>query len=80
MNLILIPYGPLVDVLGEGPLNIECPATTAAELLAWLHQQYPALQAWRGRIACGLGDELLRAASPLGEAQRIALIPPVSGG
>ncbi len=80
MKLQLRPYGPLIPVLGEGPLAVEAPVHTAGELLDWLHGQYPDLAPWRRRIACGMGASLLGADAALTDQAEIALIPPVSGG
>lgn len=76
----MIPYGPLVSVLGEPPLTLELNATTAQALLAELHQRFPALEPWSQRIACACGDRLLGPHCEIGEGDEIALIPPVSGG
>lgn len=80
MNFELIPYGPLLEVLGSPPLMLTTDARTARELLDALHQQYAGLAPWRGRIACACGDQLLNADGPLQAGMQIALIPPVSGG
>lgn len=80
MRISLIPYGPLVGVLGEPPLDVELEASDAQALLAELHQRFPALEPWTQRIACACGDSLLGPHSAIHDGDEIALIPPVSGG
>lgn len=80
MNVQLIPYGPLQEVLGAPSLSFEASATSAAALLQALHAAHPGLAPWQGRIALAHGESLLAADSPLEDGMQIALIPPVSGG
>ena len=79
-TITLTAYGPLREVLGDAPVTLESSATTMGEFLDWLHVQYPALAAWRSRIACALDDALVGAGEALPAKARIDLIPPVSGG
>lgn len=80
MTYCLHPYGPLIEVLGPAPQHFASAASTARQLLDELHRQHPGLAAWKDRIACAQGEQLLKADDELDPAQDIALIPPVSGG
>ena len=80
MNVQLIPYGPLIDVLGPAPQGFEFQGQTAAELIHSLHQQFNDLSPWQGRIALAVGERLLAKQDTLASGDEVALIPPVSGG
>lgn len=80
MTITLLPYGPLVQVLGDAPLPFTTVSATAGELLDELHSAYPGLEPWNQRIALACGDALLGARSAIEDGSEIALIPPVSGG
>ena len=80
MNIILHPYGPLIEVLGQAPQSFEFNGQTAKDLVAELHQTYSGLQPWSGRIACAVGERILAKDDLLSADDEVALIPPVSGG
>ena len=80
MEFTLLPYGPLVEVIGPAPQSTQLKADNAAAALSELHHKYPDLAPWKGRIACAQGDRVLAADDKLDPNIELALIPPVSGG
>lgn len=79
-TVTLTPYGPLRAVLGDAPISVSTSAATVSELLQTLHADFPALAAWRGRIACALDDSLVSPDTAIPRGACLDLIPPVSGG
>ena len=61
------------------PVDVDAPHTLA-ELIVCAQRQYPAAADLLSRTACARGDALLAASDTLVANDRIALIPPVSGG
>jgi molybdopterin converting factor small subunit len=55
-------------------------AVTVADVLDRLSGRYPELAAKRESIAVAIGDQIVPASRALFEGERMALIPPVSGG
>jgi molybdopterin converting factor small subunit len=60
-------------------LDLGEPASVG-DALQRLAERYPELAARRGTLALAVGDEIVTAERPLAEDERLALIPPVSGG
>lgn len=66
-----------------GPeLTLDLPGSraTVAEALRALAVQVPEAAAYLDRTACAVGDELVGRDRGLTDGDRVALIPPVSGG
>lgn len=64
---------PTIDLdLGDG--------ATVGDLLGVLAARFPDLAARRDTLAVASGDDVVRAAHVLRPGERLALIPPVSGG
>lgn len=81
MHITVECHGLLREICGA-ELALEIPqddATVAAALQA-LAAQHPALNPHLPRVACARGDTLVARDAPLAEGDRLALIPPVSGG
>lgn len=55
-------------------------AATVQDALHHLGERYPELAARRATVAVAIGDEIVAASRVLLDGERIALIPPVSGG
>ena len=55
-------------------------AATVADALGRLAERYPELAARRETVAVAIGDDIVAASRTLIEGERLALIPPVSGG
>ncbi|MGJ8670146.1 MAG: MoaD/ThiS family protein [Oceanococcus sp.] len=80
MNIILHPYGPLIEVLGNAPQNFDLTGNTAKDLVTELTQAFTGLRPWTGRIACAVGERILAKDDLISAGDEVALIPPVSGG
>jgi molybdopterin synthase sulfur carrier subunit len=66
---------------GAAELDIELePEATVAALLERLGQRYPELARRRAQIAVAVGDAVAPDERRLQPGDRLALIPPVSGG
>ena len=55
-------------------------SATVADAMRRLAERYPELAARRDTVAVAVGDEIVAASRALAEGERMALIPPVSGG
>jgi len=78
----LLYFASLSDAMGcrEETLEID-PAWTVAQLLDHLEKRVPALRVMRGRYRVAVEQTMAESEEVvLGEADEIALIPPVSGG
>lgn len=74
-------YGVLRQLTGETERALELTSgASVVELYAALGQRYPDLRARLAATACAAGDTLVPRHTVLSEGQRLALIPPVSGG
>ncbi len=55
-------------------------AATVADALGRLAERYPELALRRDTVAVAIGDDIVAVTHELSDGERIALIPPVSGG
>ncbi len=73
-------FASLRERLGTAELLRQVPEhTTAADLLASLQAEFPAL-AGSGRLAIAINEEYVDGTRTLADGDEVALIPPVSGG
>lgn len=55
-------------------------AATVADAMDLLAERFPEFAQRRDSVAVAIGDDIVAPARALSEGQRLALIPPVSGG
>lgn len=55
-------------------------SATVADAMRRLAERYPELAARRDTVAVAVGDDIVDSGRALTEGERLALIPPVSGG
>ena len=80
MKLTIALFGITREIVGAPQLELTAPAgQSVQELLAGLHQTYPALGQLRS-LAVAVNNEYAQPDVRLQERDEIALIPPVSGG
>lgn len=73
-------FGAAARLAGrEHRLRLE-PGASIAEALAALLLLQPALAAIMPSCACAVGDRIVQRNRPLAAGERLALLPPVSGG
>lgn len=81
MHITVECHGLLREICGaELALEIPQDDATVAAALQLLAAQHPALNPHLPRVACARGDTLVARDAPLAQGDRLALIPPVSGG
>jgi molybdopterin converting factor small subunit len=73
-------YGVLRQLTGVESLQLDTPDGTVASVLEQLCRQQPRLGEQLPRVACAIGNDLVRRDARLSEGSILALIPPVSGG
>ena len=74
-------FAALREGVGEKSLDLEIPGpATLGDLLARLEREHPPLARYRGRMLVALNQERAPLATPLGDGDEVALLPPVSGG
>ncbi|MBM4265119.1 MAG: molybdopterin converting factor subunit 1 [Deltaproteobacteria bacterium] len=80
MTIRILLFASLRERTGERALTREvAEGTTAADLLAELRRDLPALRA-SGRISLAVNEEYCEPERLLRDGDEVALIPPVSGG
>lgn len=80
MKLSIALFGITREIVGSPAVELTVPAgQSVQELLAQLHQTYPALAELRS-LAVAVNNEYAQPHDQLQERDEIALIPPVSGG
>ncbi|GAB3835580.1 molybdopterin converting factor subunit 1 [Hymenobacter jeollabukensis] len=80
MKLTIALFGITREIVGSPQLELTVPAgQSVQELLAELHQSFPALGQLRS-LAVAVNNEYAQPGTQLQERDEIALIPPVSGG
>ena len=79
-SFTVLLFGITRDLVGQSRLSVSlAPDSRVADLLAHLHEQYPALAGVKS-ILVAVNSEYADPDTPLTPADEIALIPPVSGG
>ena len=74
-------YAGLQDMIGARDIDMDLPAgATVARLREQLGEQYPVVQAFLPVLVCAVDEEYVPNEHVLREGDRVALIPPVSGG
>lgn len=74
-------FAGLREMIGERDIEVELPAgATVGELRTQIGQQYPIVQAFLTTLVCAVDEEYVPSEYILREGDRVALIPPVSGG
>jgi molybdopterin synthase catalytic subunit len=74
-------FAGLHDMVGKRDLVMELPdGATIGQLRDRLGEEYPIVQALLPTLVCAVDEEYVPAEHVLAEGDRVALIPPVSGG
>ena len=81
MRVLVKLFGAAREAVGEKELAVALPeGARAADLLALLAREHPALAALAGRLAVSVNLEVVARETPLGDGDEVALLPPVAGG
>ena len=81
MRVTIECYGASQRWCGAELVNLDLgEAATVADALRRLAERYPELAARRDTLAVAIGDDIVAGSRELNEGERLALIPPVSGG
>ncbi len=81
MRITVECYGASQRWCGAELVNLDLGhAVTVGDALLRLAERYPELAARRETLAVAIGDEIVPPGRALLDGERIALIPPVSGG
>lgn len=81
MRITVECYGASQRWCGAELLNLDLSETlTVSDALHYLAGRYPELAARRETLAVAIGDAIVPPSRRLIDGERIALIPPVSGG
>jgi molybdopterin converting factor subunit 1 len=74
-------FARLRDLVGAGELQRDAPeGATVAAIWDTLARDYPAIAPYASSISCAVNAEYARLATPLGDGDEVAFLPPVSGG
>ncbi len=81
MKVVVIAFAGLKQVLGERKLDVEAPdGSTVRALQEQLAGAYPGMRDHLPTLVCAVGEEYVTGDYVLREGDKVALIPPVSGG
>jgi molybdopterin converting factor small subunit len=81
MRITIECYGASQRWCGAELINLDLRnSATVADALDHLAERYPELAARQETLAVAIGDEIVPPGRLLAEDDRMALIPPVSGG
>ncbi len=81
MRITVECYGASQRWCGAELVNLDLgDAVTVRDAVQRLAERYPELAARRETLAVAIGDEIVLPTRALLDGERIALIPPVSGG
>jgi molybdopterin synthase sulfur carrier subunit len=74
-------FARLREIAGTADLRREVPAgATAREAWELLTHEFPGLSGYEASISCAVNEEYARFTTPLADGDRVAFLPPVSGG
>jgi len=74
-------FAGLHDLVGKRDLVMELPdGATIADLRDRLGQEYPAVEPFLTTLVCAVDEEYVPSEHVLRSGDKVALIPPVSGG
>jgi molybdopterin synthase catalytic subunit len=74
-------FAGLREMIGERDVDVELPeGATVGDLRARLGEEYPIVQAFLPTLVCAVDEEYVPSEHVLQSGDRVALIPPVSGG
>ncbi len=74
-------FARLRDLVGASELDREVPrGATVATVWEGLAADFPGVGAYRSSISAAVNADYAKMASPVGEGDEIAFLPPVSGG
>jgi molybdopterin synthase catalytic subunit len=77
----ILAFARVREICGAGRLTLDVPrASTAADCLSLLEAEYPELASLRGRLLPAINEGYTNWSDALADGDRLALIPPVSGG
>lgn len=81
MRVRVVAFATAAQALGSSTIELELPeSATAADLLARLESDHPALRERRKALAVAIDSELASPEAALTPGCEVALLPPVSGG
>lgn len=81
MRITVECYGASQRWCGAELVNLDLGETaTVADALGRLAERYPELALRRETVAVAISDDIVAVSRKLADGERIALIPPVSGG
>ena len=74
-------FAGLHDMVGKRDLDLELPeGATIGELRDRLGEEYPIVQPFLSTLVCAVDEEYVPSDHVLSDGDKVALIPPVSGG
>lgn len=81
MTIRVLLFAQLADVVGSREISIDVPeGSTVADALAAIDKAYPAVVAFKDRVAVAVAEAYAPSDQVIEPGQTLALIPPVSGG
>jgi molybdopterin converting factor subunit 1 len=81
MRVKVLLFARLRELVGASELHREAPPGAAiADLWRGLVADYPGLEPHTATVSAARNDDFARMATPIAEGDRVAFLPPVSGG
>jgi molybdopterin converting factor subunit 1 len=74
-------FAGLRELIGSSSIRVDMPSgATVADLRARIGEQHPDVRPFLSAVVCAVDEEYVPSAHVLRDGERVALIPPVSGG
>ena len=81
MKIEVLYFASARDLVGTGSAELEIPSGADVRgAIDALVAQHPALETARGSLRFAVNEEFVELEQPLNAGDRLALLPPVSGG
>ncbi|MEL5988631.1 molybdopterin converting factor subunit 1 [Kurthia gibsonii] len=71
-------FAQLQESMGQSQMEVPLAGKTVAEVKAWLEKEYPLLSL--GQVMTAVNEEFARDQTIVNEGDKVAFIPPISGG
>jgi molybdopterin converting factor subunit 1 len=81
MSVTVRLFAGLRDIAGADELSrTVTPPATVADVWQALINEWPALAPYAASLSCAVNAQYARMATPVGDGDEVAFLPPVSGG
>ena len=81
MRVTVLLFARLRELAGAGEIACDvAPGATVGDVWRDVTARHPALAPFAGAVSCAVNDDFARAGAAVHDGDRVAFLPPVSGG